>query len=123
MEAALARLLASPETSSTFHDPAVHAALQDVRADLRNINKYRDDPAVMTVRLRRECAAGSLVQHSKWLSSSKRQTAGDTEMLSMRAAGQNQALGHCSAAANCACTAATGFPGSSTLVGVQVVWQ
>uniref|UniRef100_A0A383WLE2 STI1/HOP DP domain-containing protein n=1 Tax=Tetradesmus obliquus TaxID=3088 RepID=A0A383WLE2_TETOB len=48
VEAALARLLASPETSSTFHDPAVHAALQDVRADLRNINKYRDDPAVMT---------------------------------------------------------------------------
>jgi hypothetical protein len=50
VEAALRRLLASPDTSSTFHDPAVHAAIQDVRSDLRNITKYRDDPAVMQVR-------------------------------------------------------------------------
>ncbi|KAF6251847.1 hypothetical protein COO60DRAFT_580194 [Scenedesmus sp. NREL 46B-D3] len=47
LEAALRRLLASPDTSSTFHDPAVHAAIQEVRRDLRNITKYRDDPAVM----------------------------------------------------------------------------
>jgi hypothetical protein len=49
VEAALRRLLSSPDTSSTFHDPAVHAAIQDVRSDLRNITKYRDDPAVMQV--------------------------------------------------------------------------
>jgi hypothetical protein len=49
VEAALRRLLASPDTSSTFHDPVVHAAIQDVRSDLRNITKYRDDPAVMQV--------------------------------------------------------------------------
>lgn len=49
VEAALHRLLASPDTNSTFHNPVVHAALQDVRGDLRNITKYRDDPAVMQV--------------------------------------------------------------------------
>eukprot|EP00882_Tetradesmus_deserticola_P003912 GHRQ01004137.1.p1 GENE.GHRQ01004137.1~~GHRQ01004137.1.p1 ORF type:complete len:253 (+),score=84.01 GHRQ01004137.1:216-974(+) len=47
VEAALRRLLASPDTSSTFADPAVHAAIQEVRSDLRNITKYRDVPAVM----------------------------------------------------------------------------
>lgn len=31
VEAALKQLLASPEVKAQFHDPAVHAALQEVR--------------------------------------------------------------------------------------------
>lgn len=34
VEAALKQLLASPEVKAQFHDPAVHAALQEVRSRL-----------------------------------------------------------------------------------------
>lgn len=34
VEAALKQLLASPEVKAQFHDPAVHAALQEVRGAL-----------------------------------------------------------------------------------------
>lgn len=44
------KYLSSPETSATFHDPAVHAAIQEVKVDIRNITKYKNDPAVMQVR-------------------------------------------------------------------------
>eukprot|EP00775_Hariotina_reticulata_P013868 gene13868-13989_t len=47
VEAALRRLLASPEVTATFHDPSVHIALQEVRGDVRSIAKYKNDPAVM----------------------------------------------------------------------------
>lgn len=47
VESALKQLLASPEVKAQFHDPAVHAALQEVRVDPRAIAKYRDDPVVM----------------------------------------------------------------------------
>ncbi len=45
LEAALRVALA--DASATFHDPSVHAAVQDVRRDVSNLVKYKDDQAVM----------------------------------------------------------------------------
>ncbi|GBF92761.1 hypothetical protein Rsub_05130 [Raphidocelis subcapitata] len=35
------------DAGETFHDPAVHEAVEDVRRDIANISKYRDNPNVM----------------------------------------------------------------------------
>lgn len=45
MAAALKAALA--EAPRAFADPAVHAAIEDVRADVARIANYKDDPAVM----------------------------------------------------------------------------
>ena len=49
MEAALKKFISTPEVSETFHDPEVHKALMDIRADLKNISKYKDNPRVIQV--------------------------------------------------------------------------
>jgi hypothetical protein len=45
LEAALRAALA--DAGETFHDPVVHEAVEDVRRDVANISKYRDNPSVM----------------------------------------------------------------------------
>ena len=40
VEAALKQLLASPEVKAQFHDPAVHAALQEVRQNEDPLHTY-----------------------------------------------------------------------------------
>ena len=48
MVAALEQILGQSDIADTFHDPAVHAALEDVRrAGPQRIAAYRDDAAVM----------------------------------------------------------------------------
>jgi len=47
VEAALKKFISTPEVSETFHDPEVHKALIDIRADLKNISKYKDNPRVI----------------------------------------------------------------------------
>jgi hypothetical protein len=49
VEAALRKFISTPEVSETFHDPEVHNALMDIRTDLKNISKYRDNPRVIQV--------------------------------------------------------------------------
>lgn len=50
MLAALRAYFGSHATSTTFHDPEVQAAVDELRADVRNISKYRNNEKVMQVR-------------------------------------------------------------------------
>jgi hypothetical protein len=58
--AALRAYFGSHATSTTFHDPEVQAAVDEMRADVRNISKYRNNEKVMQVRWGacRRCGVG-----------------------------------------------------------------